>query len=97
MTDIKIDYAAIANGLLACSDTFIRAEVEYPGSVHVIGDGDSVWIVGTANGVWGADFYLDATSVEDGEQPDRTVTTTLRPDADPADVVRELFAAMARD
>ena len=58
-------------------------------------DGGSLWAIGTANGVWGADFYIVHDAFVGGIAPDFSVATDVPGDCtDPDRIALALFAAM---
>jgi hypothetical protein len=87
---------AVAAQLQRQSDVFTSWTFEYPGYIAIVTDGGQLWTVGTANGTWGADLYLNQQSFIDGHSPDCSVTTDVSADATNVDlIVARLYTAMS--
>jgi hypothetical protein len=60
---MALDFDAAANAvmpiLMRQSDAFNEWTLEYPGFIALRTDGGGLWAIGTANGTWGADHYID--------------------------------------
>jgi hypothetical protein len=98
VTREPIDLEAIAEALRRLSDQFERVTVEFPGCIHVLTEDGAVWVIGTANGPFGADYYPTEQALIDGAQPERAIDATDVPtDAAPEDIASALFALMASD
>lgn len=80
---------------MAHSDQFVWWTFEYPGHIVLYLDGGGVWAIGTANGTYAADLYIDQAHAEGGD-PDKSIDTGI-PEANrdyPA-IAAALFAAMS--
>jgi hypothetical protein len=77
------------------SDVFVGHSVEYPGTLELLTDGGGAWVIGTANGCWGADLYVDYDALQNGEQPDHAIDTHIAPKCTDVNVIADaLYAAM---
>jgi len=89
---------AVAPLLLKYSDVFVEWTYEYPGFIALRTDGGGAWMIGTANGTWGADLYIDENDWCAGEQPDHSIDTTISGDSDDVNAIAEaLYNAMVKD
>jgi hypothetical protein len=79
-------FEAVAAALLPYSDAFVSWSFEYPGYIALRTDGGGVWHIGTANGTWGADLFIDENDSIAGESPDHSIDTGI--DADEPDSAR---------
>ena len=86
----------IGERLLRYSDVFVNFGFEYPGYIALRTDAGGVWVIGTADEVWGADLYIAEDSYIAGELPDCSIQTSIRPDleATPEMIADALFQAM---
>ncbi len=91
------DLAAIAEALRPMSDQFDLITVEYPGCIHVYTEEGPVWVIGTANGPFGADYYTSVQALIDGHQPERSIETTVPTDSAPREIAESLYELMATD
>lgn len=86
----------IATALLPYSDTFAAWSYEYPGYIDLALNGGGMWAIGTANGTYGADLYINA-EVGFQDAPDRSIDTGIPADStlEPAVIAKALFRLMA--
>lgn len=96
---LKPDFEGAANVvmplLMSHSDQFAGWSFEYPGFIALDMDGGGVWMIGTANGTWGADFYVVDDAYIGGEAPDLSVDSGILADCqDHALIADRLFRAM---
>jgi hypothetical protein len=88
---------AIAEALRLMSDQFETVTVEYPGCIQVQTEEGPVWVIGTANGPFGADYYEWKQDMIDGNPPARSVESDIPTDSQPADIASAIFALMSSD
>ena len=73
--------------LQAVADSLVNrgfdVEVDYPGYLHIHAN-TGLYIAGTANGNWGADYYRHEDAFLDGEQPNGGLETNVPSSSDDA-------------
>ena len=92
-------YADVANRVGKClmrqSDVFVSFSFEYPGFIALRTNGGGLWNIGTADGNWGADLYIDEESYVEGESPDHSISTSIGADSmDVGMICEALYSAM---
>lgn len=86
----------VGQTLLRQSDVLVSFTYEYPGYLAIQTDGGGAWNIGTANGTYGADLYIDAQALIDGEAPDHSVDTGISAECtDSEQIAHALYRAMA--
>lgn len=70
-----------------------KVTVEYPGAIHIATD-DGVWVTGTANETWTADFY--SKDNDDMGTPDGGLETYVRTDCPDARIIALVLVKQIR-